>query len=87
MMNKERVKGKIDEILGKSKVEAGAICGDLPLQLEGMLQEVKGDLEQTWGKVKDTVHEANEEAAIHHQSRVGVAIECSSIEPETGNKK
>jgi uncharacterized protein YjbJ (UPF0337 family) len=85
-MNKERVKGKIDEILGSAKRETGAMCGDLPLQVEGIVQEVKGEIEQTWGKVKDAVQEANAEAAIHHKSRVRVALECSTAEADDRSK-
>ena len=84
-MNKERVNGKIDEILGSAKREAGAICGDLPLQVEGIAQEFKGKVEETWGKVKDAVQEANEEAAIHHKTRVRVEIEASAAESEKTN--
>ena len=86
-MNKERAKGKIDEILGSAKRETGAMCGDLPLQVEGIAQEVKGEIEEAWGKVKDAVQDANEEAAIHHKSRIRVALECSSVEAEDPNKK
>jgi len=76
----------IDEVMGSAKVEAGSLCGDLPLQVEGLVQEVKGELEEAFGKMKDAVHEANEEAAIHHKTRVQVALECSSDEPGTGNR-
>ena len=85
-MNKERVKGKINEVLGSAKVDAGSLCGDLPLQVEGLVQEVKGELQETFGKMKDAVHEANEEAAIHHKTRVQVAIDCSSDGPNADNK-
>jgi uncharacterized protein YjbJ (UPF0337 family) len=77
-MNKERIKGMIDETVGSAKREAGEWGGDVELQVEGIVQEVKGKLENTWGKVKEAVHEANLEAAVHHKTRVRVELECSA---------
>ena len=63
-MNKERVKGAIDESLGSAKREAGELAGLSDLQLEGIAQQVKGKLESAWGKAEDVVHEANNEAEV-----------------------
>jgi uncharacterized protein YjbJ (UPF0337 family) len=76
-MNKDRIKGTIDQVVGTAKREAGEWGGDIELQVEGIAQEVKGKIENTWGKVKDAVHEANQEAAVHHKTRVKVDLECA----------
>jgi uncharacterized protein YjbJ (UPF0337 family) len=86
-MNKDRVQGAIDESVGSAKREAGEWAGDGQLQLEGIAQQVKGKLENAWGKAEDVVHEANEEAGIKHESRIEVEIECAAIEGEQGLEK
>ena len=54
-MNKNRVNGTIDEVVGSAKQTAGKLTGNTPLQLKGIAQQVKGKLENTLGKAKDTV--------------------------------
>jgi uncharacterized protein YjbJ (UPF0337 family) len=54
-MNKDRVKGTIDEVVGSSKRKAGKWTGNTPLQVKGMAQQVKGKLENALGKAKDAV--------------------------------
>ena len=83
-MNKDRIKGAIDEAAGSAKREAGEWAGDGELQIEGMVQQVKGKLENAWGKAKDVVDEANHEAEVNHESRIEVAIEQAEIEDRQG---
>jgi len=61
-MNKDRTKGTIDEVLGAAKQKAGKLVGSTQLEVEGIAQQVKGKIENAWGKAKDAVREANEEA-------------------------
>ena len=61
-MNRDRVNGRIDEVVGSAKRKAGELTGNTPLQLKGMAQQVKGKLENTLGKVEDAVDEANRQA-------------------------
>lgn len=86
-MNKDRVKGSIDKVVGSAKREAGEWGGDIELQVEGLVQEVKGEIESTWGKVKDAVHDANKEAAIHHDTRVKVELKCAAINDQREKHK
>ena len=86
-MNKDCVKGKIDETAGIAKREAGEWGGDIGLQVEGLAQQVKGELENAWGKAKDAVDEANAEAAVQHESRIDVAMECATVEAEHNKRK
>jgi uncharacterized protein YjbJ (UPF0337 family) len=86
-MNKDRVKGTIDEAVGSAKRKAGEWAGDGQLQIEGMVQQVKGKLENAWGKAKDAVDDANKEAAVKHESRIEVELEVAALEDETAKSK
>jgi uncharacterized protein YjbJ (UPF0337 family) len=80
-MNKDRVKGTIDEVVGGAKRKAGELTGDAQLQVEGMVQQVKGKVENVVGKTRDAIHEANREAEVTHAARVSVVIDSSSTGP------
>jgi uncharacterized protein YjbJ (UPF0337 family) len=86
-MNSDRVKGTIDEAVGSAKRTAGALTGNTQLRVEGMVQQVKGKVENAWGKAKDVVQEANEEAAVQHETRVQVDLECSATDTGRNNNK
>ena len=57
-MDKDRVKGKVDEVAGRAKRQAGEWTGDKESQVKGGAQEVKGKVENAWGKAKDAVRDA-----------------------------
>ena len=61
-MNKDRVKGTLDEAVGSAKRKAGGLTGSTSLQVEGIAQQVKGKLENTVGKIEDAVDEANRQS-------------------------
>ena len=79
-MDTNRIKGTIDELVGSAKRKAGEVTGDGQLQIQGMVQQVKGKVENAWGKAKGAVREANEEAAIEHETRIDVEVECAATE-------
>ncbi len=83
-MDKDRVKGKIDKMVGSAKLKTGELTGNYELELEGIGQEIKGTLESACGKAKDVVAEANKEAEVHHETRIEAAIKASAtpIEPD-----
>jgi uncharacterized protein YjbJ (UPF0337 family) len=54
-MNRDRVNGTIDEVVGSAKRKAGKLTGNTPLRVKGIAQQVKGKLENTVGKAKDVV--------------------------------
>jgi uncharacterized protein YjbJ (UPF0337 family) len=85
-MNRDRVKGTIDEAAGLAKRKEGELMGSTGLELEGMVQQVKGKVENAWGKAKDAVHDANQEAAIKHETRIDVELECAAIEDNAGKR-
>jgi uncharacterized protein YjbJ (UPF0337 family) len=84
-MNKDHVKGTIDEVIESAKRRAGELTDNTQMQVEGMVQQVKGKVENAWGKPKDVVHEANQEAEVKHDTRIKVELECSAAESQ--NKK
>ncbi len=61
-MDSDRIKGKTDEVVGRAKRQAGEWTGDKETQAEGGAQEVKGKVENAWGKTKDAVRDAAEDA-------------------------
>jgi uncharacterized protein YjbJ (UPF0337 family) len=65
-MNNDRVKGTIDELAGSAKRKAGELTDNVQLQVEGAAQQVKGKIENAWGRAKDAVQEANREAGAPH---------------------
>jgi uncharacterized protein YjbJ (UPF0337 family) len=62
IVDKDRVKGTINEIAGRAKRQVGEWTGDTDAQIEGLAQEVKGRAQKTWGGVKDAVRAARDEA-------------------------
>jgi uncharacterized protein YjbJ (UPF0337 family) len=60
-MDKDTVKGKIDDIKGRVKRQAGEWTGDERLQDEGTMDQAKGKVQNAWGKVKDTVRDAKDD--------------------------
>jgi uncharacterized protein YjbJ (UPF0337 family) len=71
-MDSDRVKGTVDEILGKAKRGIGELTGDTKLKVEGIAQQVKGKMENAWGQTKDAVRDANQETCVHHDPQVHV---------------
>ena len=57
-MDKNRVKGTIDEVVGSAKRHVGNLTGDIRTEVEGAVQQVKGKVENAWGKTKDAARDA-----------------------------
>jgi uncharacterized protein YjbJ (UPF0337 family) len=53
-MDKDRVKGKMEDVKGRIKRQVGEWTGDEETQAEGTNQQAKGKIQNAWGKVKDT---------------------------------
>jgi len=85
-MNNDRVKGTIDEGAGLAKRKAGDAMGNTRLEVEGMVQQVKGKVENAWGKAKEAVQDANQEAEVKHETRIEVELECAAIEDNASKK-
>jgi uncharacterized protein YjbJ (UPF0337 family) len=59
-MDKDRVKGTIDDAAGRAKRQVGEWTGDTQTQVEGAAQQVKGKAEKAWGNVKDAARDAGD---------------------------
>jgi uncharacterized protein YjbJ (UPF0337 family) len=56
-MDKDRVKGAVDDVAGRVKRQVGEWTGDTNAQVEGAAQQVKGKAEKAWGNVKDAARD------------------------------
>jgi len=61
-MDKDTVKGTIDDAAGRAKRQVGEWTGDTGTQVDGAAQQVKGKVEKAWGNVKDAARDAADDA-------------------------
>ena len=66
-MDKDRVKGKIDDIKGRAKRQVGEWTGDKDAQAEGLMDQAKGKVENAFGKLKDAGRDLRDRA--EHEGR------------------
>ena len=57
-MDKDRIKGKVEDIGGRIQRQAGEWTGDDKSQAEGLKHQVKGKTRNMVGKVKDAGRDA-----------------------------
>ena len=57
-MNKDTVKGSIEETGGAIRKKVGQITGDKEGEARGAVDEIKGNAQKNYGKVKDAVKDA-----------------------------
>ena len=62
-MNKDMVKGTVDDAAGRAKRQVGEWTGNTDTQVEGAWQQIKGKVEKAWGNVKDAAHDASKDAS------------------------
>lgn len=60
-MDKDRIKGKMEEMAGRAERQAGEWTGDKEKQAEGLKHQVKGKVRNMAGKIKDAGREASKE--------------------------
>lgn len=81
-MNKDRVKGMIDEVAGSAKRNAGELTDNTRLKVEGMAQQAKGKAEGAWGLAKEAVQDAMEGAEVHIDTHVRLGLKNSTADAE-----
>jgi uncharacterized protein YjbJ (UPF0337 family) len=54
-MNKDQVKGRVEEIKGKVKEVAGNVVGNKSLEAEGVVQKTVGKIQAGLGDAKSNV--------------------------------
>ncbi len=60
-MNKDQIKGKMDDVAGRIKRQAGEWTGDQDLQAEGTKDQAKGKAQNTLGKAKEAVQDIKDD--------------------------
>ena len=58
-MDKDRVKGAINDAAGRAKRQVGEWTGDTNAQVEGAAQQIKGKTQKVVGQVKDAARDAS----------------------------
>jgi uncharacterized protein YjbJ (UPF0337 family) len=61
-MNKDRVKGKTNEVVGETRARAGRAIGSDRIESEGETQAAKGKTRSAVGKLKETAGDVKEKA-------------------------
>ena len=57
-MDKDRVKGKMEDMAGRAERQVGEWTGDTETQAEGAKHQIKGKARNAVGKVKDAARDA-----------------------------
>ena len=81
-MNRDQVKGAIDEVVGSARRAAGELTGNTRLQVKGMAQQVKGKVEGAWGDAKDALRDAVENTEVHIDTQVRFSRKDSTVDIE-----
>jgi uncharacterized protein YjbJ (UPF0337 family) len=61
-MDKEHIKGAIDNVVGKTEEAIGRAVGNTKLEAEGKADQIKASLHNTAGDIKDAGKEAIDHA-------------------------
>jgi uncharacterized protein YjbJ (UPF0337 family) len=59
IMNKDQIKGKVEEVKGKVKEAAGVILDDDALEVEGNVQKKVGKIQSGFGDLKEYINRDN----------------------------
>lgn len=60
-MDKDQVKGSIDDAKGRIKRQVGEWTGDESAQAEGTMDQAKGKVEKAWGNLKEGARDLKED--------------------------
>lgn len=58
-MNKDQVKGAVNDAAGRAKRQVGEWTGNTDAQVEGVAQQIKGKAQKVVGNVKEAAHDAS----------------------------
>jgi uncharacterized protein YjbJ (UPF0337 family) len=67
-MNSQHVKGGINQVKGRMKEEFGHATGNAKLEGEGVLDRMKGKVQESVGNVKDAAKKVID-AALNHDKK------------------
>jgi uncharacterized protein YjbJ (UPF0337 family) len=74
-MDKQRVKGAVDEVVGNAKRQVGGLTGNTGTEVRGAVQQMKGKVETAVGKVKDATRDAKANATASCGCKPGAKCE------------
>jgi uncharacterized protein YjbJ (UPF0337 family) len=57
-MNKDQVKGRIEQATGKAKEVAGSVLGNDKLQVDGLADQAEGKAQSVFGDTKENAKDA-----------------------------
>jgi uncharacterized protein YjbJ (UPF0337 family) len=66
-MDKDSVKGTVDDAMGRAKRQVGEWTGNANQQVEGTAQQVKGKAEKVFGQIKDAARDMQSDADRERQ--------------------
>ena len=78
-MDKDRVKGTVDEVVGSTKRQFGKLTGNTGTQVEGAAQQLKGKVENAVGKLKDAGRNAQANYKASQQANEPVVGERRDV--------
>jgi uncharacterized protein YjbJ (UPF0337 family) len=70
-MDKDQVKGAVNDATGRVKRQVGEWTGDTDAQVEGAAQQIKGKAQKAWGNVKEATRDAGTNVDREHEREVG----------------
>jgi uncharacterized protein YjbJ (UPF0337 family) len=62
-MDQDNIKGKVKDVTGRIKRQAGEWTGDQQLQDEGAADQVEGKVQNAWGNVKEKARDIADDVA------------------------
>jgi uncharacterized protein YjbJ (UPF0337 family) len=86
-LNKNRVNGTIDDVVGSAKRKVGELTDNPKLQVKGTAQQVKGKVENAWGKATDEVQKAVGNTDAHLDTHVKLKVNNSTGDVERNGCK
>ena len=74
-MDKDRIKGKMEDTAGRVKRQVGEWTGDEKAQAEGLAEQAKGKTHDAIGKMKDAVRDMADDTRGNKADRDEAEIE------------
>lgn len=68
-MNNEHVKGTINQAKGRAKEEVGHLTGNNSMAGEGVIDRVKGKIQQVGGDLKDAIKKGVDSVLSHDKKK------------------
>jgi len=65
-MNKNKMKGALDEMAGRTKRQVGEWTGNDAAQVKGATQEIKGKIEKAAGSAQEAIQDASNKSSRPH---------------------